>query len=358
MNSEFPAPTSTQSHADEFLRDIWYFALPSADLAPGKIKSRLLLGEPVLFARDQHGIAFALRDICPHRGIPLSEGQMIGSEVECCYHGWRFDAAGQCTCIPSLLEDQDTDISRISVRAYPVQEHAGCIWIYMAAPGSRGAEPVVAPPALPEVAAVPAMVESLEFPCYVDHAVIGLMDPAHGPFVHKSWWWRSRGSIHAKEKRFGPSDLGFTMLRHAPSSNSATYKLLGGEMTTEISFRLPGIRVEHVVAGTKQYCGLTAVTPIDAQRTLVTHLTYWNWGVLTVLKPLLRPFIRRFLDQDRDVVRRQQIGLHHQPSLMLINDADMQAKWYFRLKKAYGESRRGGAAFENPVKETTLRWRS
>ena len=39
-----------------------------------------------------------------------------------------------------------------------------------------------------------------ELPCNVDHGIIGLMDPAHGPFVHQAWWWRSGASIHEKDE--------------------------------------------------------------------------------------------------------------------------------------------------------------
>ena len=340
---------------DGFLRDIWYFALPSRALAPGRLVARTLLGEPVVFARRGDGTAFALRDICPHRGIPLSDGRMQGDEVECCYHGWRFAGDGACTCIPSLAPGQDLDVGRIKVRAYPVGERQGCIWIFM---GSGSPADGAAPPLLPEVAVAPAFAERMDFPCHIDHAVIGLMDPAHGPFVHQAWWWRKRRSIHAKEKRFGPSELGFSMLRHQPSANSAGYRLVGGTITTEIVFRLPGIRVEHVVAGRHQLVGLTAVTPVDATRTEVNHLIYWTMPWLSALKPLLRPFVRAFLGQDRDIVVKQQRGLRHDPALMLINDADVQAKWYFRLKKAWETARRDGTPFENPVREATLRWRS
>ena len=343
--------------SDNLLKDIWYFALPSAALETGRLVARALLGEPVVFGRGPDGVAFALRDICPHRGIPLSDGRMAGCEVECCYHGWRFGPDGVCTAIPSLVEGQDMDVSRIRVRRYPISEAQGCIWIFMASDARTDFEPSPAP-VLPEMARQPKLIETMDFPCHVDHAVVGLMDPAHGPFVHKSWWWRSRRSIHAKAKRFGPSELGFSMLRHAPSSNSAAYKILGGEMTTEISFRLPGIRVEHVQAGRNVLVGLTAVTPVTAETTIVHQLMYWSMPWLSVLRPVLRPFVRKFLRQDRDIVIKQQRGLIHQPSLLLINDADMQAKWYYRLKKAHAQAIDDGAAFENPVRETTLRWRS
>lgn len=318
---------------NDFLRDIWYFALPSAALKPGTMRDKILLGEPILFGRSASGEAFALRDICPHRGIPLSDGRFDGKEVECCYHGWRFAPSGQCTCIPSLTDDQDLDVGAIRVRSYPVEERGGGIWIYMASDPLDRTEPKIPPPDLPTVTERgPGLVETMLFPSHIDHAVVGLMDPAHGPFVHQSWWWRSRRSIHEKSKRFGPTDFGFAMLRHQPSSNSAAYKLLGGTPTTEIRFRLPGIRIEDIEIGQKRVCGLTTVTPIDATTTEIYHMIYWNLAWAAALTPVLRIFARKFLGQDRDVVVRQQRGLKHAPKLMLINDADMQAKWYYRLK--------------------------
>lgn len=344
---------------DGFLRDIWYFAMPSGDLAPGKMLAKTLLGEPVLFGRGADGAVFAMRDICPHRGIPLSDGRFEAGEVECCYHGWRFAPDGRCTAIPSLTADQAMEVEKIRVATYPTVDRHGGIWVYMRADLRSTAEPVVQPPALPAVTdRAPGMVQRMTFPCHVDHAVIGLMDPAHGPFVHTSWWWRTRKSIHEKAKRFGPSDLGFAMLRHQPSKNSGAYKLLGGVPTTEIRFRLPGLRVEDIEIGRHRVCGVTAVTPVDEKTTEITHMIFWTVPWLTLLKPLLAPFARRFLGQDRDVVVRQQRGLAHNPTLMLINDADVQAKWYFRLKKAYAAWRSDGVPFENPVRETTLRWRS
>lgn len=351
-----PEPTG-RDH--EFVRDIWYFAMPSAGLAIGAMRPKTLLGEPIVFGRADDGSVFAMRDICPHRGIPLSDGRLDRGEVECCYHGWRFAPDGRCTAIPSLTSDQAMEVGRIRVRTYPTVDRHGGIWVYMPADPRSTAEPAVPPPSLPSVTdRPPGLVQQMTFPCHIDHAVIGLMDPAHGPFVHTSWWWRSRKSIHEKAKRFGPSELGFAMLRHQPSSNSAAYKLLGGVPTTEIRFQLPGLRIEDIEIGRHRVCGLTTVTPIDATTTEIHQMFFWTVPFLSLLKPVLAPFVRRFLAQDRDVVVRQQRGLSHNPTLMLINDADVQAKWYFRLKKAYAAWRGGDAPFENPVRETTLRWRS
>lgn len=360
MDTRSPDDTVAASapKTENWLRDAWYFALPGQRLGRGKTLAKTMLGQPVLLGRDADGAPFTLRDICPHRGIPLSYGRFDGREVECCYHGWRFDRTGACTAIPSLTADQKMNLDRIRTGAYPCREVQGNIWVFMGA--GDGTEEGVAPvPELPDVTADDMhIVEAMDFPCDIDHAVVGLMDPAHGPFVHESWWWRTGRSIHEKAKAFAASPFGFTMTRHRPSSNSRAYKLLGGAPETEIRFQLPGIRVEHVRAGRYAYVGLTAVTPIRPGETEVNQVMYWTVPWLVPLAPVLRRFARRFLKQDRDVVVMQQEGLAHDPPLMLINDADVQAKWYHQLKAEYVCARAEHRAFENPVKDRTLRWRS
>ncbi|MEM8986901.1 MAG: aromatic ring-hydroxylating dioxygenase subunit alpha [Pseudomonadota bacterium] len=359
-----------------FLRNIWYFALPSADIAPGKLVGKTLLGEPVVFGRTKSGETFALRDICPHRGVPLSAGRFVdkgdraagdtvdGPQIECPYHGWRFGKDGACAAIPSLVPGQDFDLSKIRVQKYFTEERQGNIWIYMPQdaplPGQAPAAPATAPPVLPGVDATapPRLRDRMTFACHIDHAVIGLMDPAHGPFVHKAWWWRSEASIHEKAKKFAPNDTGFTMVAHAPSSNSGAYKILGGKPVTEIAFRLPGVRTEHIQVGKHSVLGLTTVTPLEEEATEVTQTFYWTNPVWGLMKPIFAPMARTFLRQDHDMVMLQREGLKHNPRLMLINDSDMQAKWYFRLKKTWDDAQEAGEAFVNPVKEATLRWRS
>jgi phenylpropionate dioxygenase-like ring-hydroxylating dioxygenase large terminal subunit len=346
--------------ASAFLRNLWYRAAPADAIRRGGLVRRVLLGEPILLGRAHDGDAFALRDICPHRGVPLSAGLLLEENtVECAYHGWRFATDGTCRFIPSLVDGQDFEPSRIRVRIYPLCEQDGQIWVFMPSTGRETGEPTFGPPKVPlRGDAVPRLAETQNFGCAMDHAVVGLMDPAHGPFVHQSWYWRSRKSIHAKAKRFAPSPRGFSMVAHRPSSNSFAYRLLGGEVSTEIRFELPGVRFEHIRAGTKEIVGLTTCTPIDADNTEVTQTFYWNRDWLSIAKPFFRPFMHAFLGQDRAMVELQREGLKYNPRLMLIPDADMPAMWYQRLKKAWTASAETGETFVNPVPETTLQWRS
>ena len=344
-----------------FLNNLWYMAGLSASLKPGQLRRVMLCGQPVLLARKPSGEAFALRDICPHRAAPLSAGRFKDGNVECPYHGWQFRNDGICAHIPSVLQDQGIEVNRIRVDGFLLREQDGLLWVLIAADAKNPA-PAMEPPRIPIAAgdgrAKPRFVESQLFPCEVDHAVVGLMDPAHGPFVHKAWWWRSEGSIHEKAKRHVPSERGFTMVSHKPSSNSFAYRVLGGDLKTEIRFELPGLRFEHIRAGKHEVLGFTAVTPLHETETLVTQVFYWTMPLLSLIKPLAAPFVRSFLGQDRRIVELQNEGLKFSPPQMLIQDADVPAIWYHRLKKAWADSVANGTPFSNPVQERILRWRS
>src|SRR5689334_24162962 len=104
------------------LREVWYYAAPGRRLRRGEMLARVMLGEPLLLGRDVAGEVFALRDLCPHRGMPLSAGRFDGHHIECCYHGWRFGTNGHCTFIPSLVPGQAFSAGYIRSRDYPVRE--------------------------------------------------------------------------------------------------------------------------------------------------------------------------------------------------------------------------------------------
>lgn len=328
----------------------------------------MILGQPVLLGRTRSGVAFALRDRCAHRAVPLSEGrpcvEIDGSEtIECPYHGWRFRTDGRCATIPSSPTgdpDEGADPAEtVRVRAYPIVEQQGLVWIWMSAqaPVLAPPPPSSAPPVIPGVVGRrPGLVDQLDYGVHIDHAILGLIDPAHGPFVHQQWWWRSRKSQHEKRKAFQPSELGFTMERHPPSRNSRAYRLLGGAPTTEIVFRLPGLRWEHVQIGRRTILALSAMTPIDAQVTRMHQIIWSDHGLFNLLRPILRLAARAFLRQDGRIIALQSPGLADNPALLWVGDADQQSRWYAQIKREWQSSQREQRPFLNPVKARVLRW--
>jgi len=351
---------------DGLLRGFWYPALRGETVRGRRLGTARLLAIPLVLGRDAEGRPFAVRDSCPHRGMPLSHGWFDGRHLECSYHGWKFKpVSGQCREIPSLMPDDKLDVSRIFATAFPCCEHDGYLWVYVPEPGSS-TEPQEQAPHLPTFSNRYTTTHlSAELPCHVDHGIIGLMDPAHGPFVHQAWWWRTRHSIHEKRKQFEAIPMGFRMSAHTPSSNSAPYKLLrfyakAEGITTTIDFVLPNRRYEQIHAGKYWFSSMTTVTPINAESCRIDVVAAWNiFRHVPFVLPILRFFGKRFMDQDQRTMEIQAEGLRQNPSLMLIDDADRPAKWYFALKSAYLESRRTGHPMKHPIQgAVTLKWRS
>jgi phenylpropionate dioxygenase-like ring-hydroxylating dioxygenase large terminal subunit len=370
VNGEAAGASAGETDAG-FLWDFWYPAARSTAVTGNRLATAMLLEVPLVLGRTSAGAAFAMRDSCPHRGIPLSYGRFDGKTLECSYHGWRFEAcSGQCVEIPSLTGQDKLKVERIFAGHYPCEERDGYFWVYMASrgrtaadntPGTRLPEKIPAAPKLTVFSEKYRITHlDCELPSHVDQGIIGLMDPAHGPFVHQSWYWRSRHSIHEKEKKFEPIPNGFRMSPHTPSSNSAPYRMLqkytGEPVTTTIDFVLPNIRTEEIRSGKLWFSSRATVTPVRRDLCRIDFVAAWN---LLLPVSIFRIFAKKFLRQDQETMILQAEGLKHNPRLMLIDDADRPAKWYFGLKANLLESRRTGAAIVHPMSgPITLHWRS
>lgn len=346
------------------LRGFWYPAATSDQVRGHKLRPVTLLGMPLVLGRDAAGRTFALRDNCPHRGVPLSGCRFDGAALECPYHGWRFEAqTGRCLHIPALPTGSQFKTDRIAATSFAAEEQDDYVWVYIPEHGSSD-QP------LPPVPRLPVFSDRYRFarivaeqPLNFDNGVTHLMDPAHGPFVHQSWWWRSRSSMHDKEKVFEPIPSGFRMRAHTPSANSRAYKLLGiyGEpITTTIDFVLPNMRFEQVRCGKHWLSSRATVTPITADRCRVDVCAAWNiFPLVPFLPAVIRFFGGKFLGQDAGMMAMQAEGLKSNPTLALIDDADRLAKWYYQLKAAHLEARRTGQPMRHPIPgPVTLCWRS
>ena len=191
-----------------------------------------------------------------------------------------------------------------------------------------------------------------------DLTTLSLVDPGHVAFVHDSWWFRPSKELREKVKTFIPVPHGFVMSSHATTKSSPVYKLLGGVPDVEIEFRLPGVRLERIVAGDKRVANYTFATPLSNNRTMLTNALYWSMPLLNLLKPVARPLMRQFLTQDQQVLQHAQAGLDRKPTMVLLGQGDLPSQWYFRLKREALEAARDGRSFENPLSRQELRWRS
>lgn len=117
------------------LRRTWQPVANAAELPAGRVKGYTLLGTELVLSRFADGRLLAADVACPHKGARLSAGCIRDGELVCPYHGWRFDAAGACLSIPSLVEPNPEKLALSHLRTYAVQERYGFVWVKLAASG-------------------------------------------------------------------------------------------------------------------------------------------------------------------------------------------------------------------------------
>ncbi len=113
-----------------FLKNCWYVAGWSRDYGR-ELKPEQILGEHIVIYRTLDGRPVALEDACPHRKLPLSDGNLIGDTVECGYHGLTFDCSGACVIAPT---QRDQIPRRAVVKSYPIVDRYRLMWIWMGDP--------------------------------------------------------------------------------------------------------------------------------------------------------------------------------------------------------------------------------
>lgn len=357
---ENPAPAPDAALDPDAMRrplsEAWYCVGRVETLRGSSLKAVDLDGEQIVIGRDASGGLFALRDRCPHRGMALSKGRFDGDGLTCPFHGWRFGTDGRCRDVPTLSSSDAADFSGIAVQRFPVRESAGFVWVNPHLGAATGAEP----PALPQLGfeAAGRVVVELVVEASFDLTTLSLVDPGHVAFVHDSWWFRPSKTLREKVKTFTPTPHGFTMTSHGTATSSPVYRLLGGAPQVEIEFRLPGLRLERIEAGSKRVANYTFATPLSRNRTMLTNALYWNMPALNLLKPIAKPLMRQFLTQDQQVLQHAQAGLDRRPTMVLFGQGDLPSQWYFRLKREALTAQAEGRPFRNPLVRQELRWRS
>ena len=152
--------------------------LPEPDCPPIRTQ---LFGENFVAFRDSEGTVGILESRCPHRGAELFFGRNEDCGLRCVYHGWKFDAGGNCVDMPNVTSAvADTIRSKAKLRALHVQEAGDIVWAFLGAGD---------PPALPqfEFMTVPPShryVSKKYQECNWAQAVEGGLDTSHFSFLH------------------------------------------------------------------------------------------------------------------------------------------------------------------------------
>lgn len=104
----------------------WFVACFANDVAPGEIRAFHRLGRDIAVYRTESGAARVIDPYCPHVGAFLADGKIIGDELQCPFHHWRYGPDGACT-----FALRATNIPRRAVvHHYPVLERNRLIFFW------------------------------------------------------------------------------------------------------------------------------------------------------------------------------------------------------------------------------------
>lgn len=117
----------------------WYYVCLSRELATGALIHRHILGQELVIYRTASGKAVAADAHCPHMGAHFGHGgEVVGEDLQCPFHHFRFDPDGACTHTP-----YGKALPQAHIRTHPLQELCGLILIWHHADGR---EPDWSPP--------------------------------------------------------------------------------------------------------------------------------------------------------------------------------------------------------------------
>ena len=331
----------------------WFILCASRELGH-KPLARTLQGVPLVLFRDEQGRPAALVDRCPHRNVPLSLGRVVEGQLQCGYHGWRFDTAGQCRAIPGLVGEPEAR-SRCALR-HATREQEGFIWVY----STPGVEPTSEPYRFP----------LLDAPHYSTvrrtlrargslHALLeNTLDVPHTAFLH--------GGLFRTAKKRQEIEV---VVRRSPDRVEAEYigesrpeglagRLLaprGGVLQHFDRFLLPSIaQVEYRLGEDSHFIVTSAMTPAEDWDT-------WVYAVVTfrlplphwLVKPFITPVALHIFQQDARILETQTETIRRFGSeTFASSEVDVLGPLILRLMR---QVERGKEAAPVEVQETRLK---
>ena len=300
---------------DPILLNDWHAVLPLAQLeASNNVTGARLLGEDIVIWKAGHEIR-AWKDLCVHRGTRLSLGEVLPDQtLQCPYHGWTYDAAGQCVNFPAHPEQKPPTKARTIT--YQATVAYDMVWVCLGEPDYK----------------IPVFEEwddesyrkilcgAYEFEATGPRMVENFLDVGHFPFVHENILGTQERpeipeynvitddeGITASDIRvFQPNPDG----SHIPNWVTYTYKV----------YR-PLVAYFRKEAEEK-FAILLMVTPIEEVKSLM-----WMWMVMTHgdgTDETLRAFQHEIAMQDLPIVQSQR------PELLPL---DLQAELHLRSDK-------------------------
>jgi phenylpropionate dioxygenase-like ring-hydroxylating dioxygenase large terminal subunit len=267
--------------------NVWTMVANSRDLKAGQPLSRKIAGERVVFFRGADGRAAALIDRCPHRGVALSLGRVRGGEIECPFHGWRFDGTGANCGVPW---NPDAKRATLGAIALPVREEAGLLWLYTGFAPESG--PIVSESLTSGLALCS---QTVVWKAHWTRVMENMLDMPHLPFVHR----RTIGKELSRRVEGARMDIS---LEERPYGARLANSVDGGARAGKLDYRFPNAMELTIDPPGKRLRLFAACIPEDEKTTRLLLLTLRDFARWPLLDPVFRLLNTRIANEDRRIV--------------------------------------------------------
>lgn len=296
------------------LTDHWYVACESRELK-GKPLARTVLGNRLALFRDRQGRASAVLDRCPHRNMALAGGKVTGQGLQCPYHGWTWDGEGRCAHLPAACGADADNARSLRVRAFPVAEKQGLIWVFTGEAAGEAALGTPAPIDFPMFGS-PGWSHWLMQRTFAGNAfncVENFLDCPHTVFVHKHLfrapvWRETRCRVTSGD------DWVQAEFTDEKPLTTAIGRLLFPQRSPMVHtdrFMLPAVtRVDYRFSDARHFIIMSQCTPVSETETRVfTYMAFRFDPIAPLVRLLYEPYARLVLDQDVRIIARQAENL-------------------------------------------------
>ena len=283
----------------------WYLVLESKELKKNKPLRIKRLNETLAFWRDESGHVSCIVDQCCHRGASLGCGKIVGGNLECPFHGFRFDGSGKVQLIPA--NGKASQVPEVmKVRGYKTYEAYGFIWLWWGDEGKIEAEPFF----FTELKDFSYSGMKDQWNVHYSRAIENQLDVVHLPFVHQTTIGRGNKTLVNGPVVVWEEDLlTFYVKNETDDGKTIPQKpeeIKDYQKLFHLSFHFPNIWQNYI---SDKIRIIAAFVPVDEENTIIYIRYYQRMIQIPILRELMN-WIGKLssiiiLNQDKRVVATQ-----------------------------------------------------
>lgn len=253
------------------IQNQWYAISPSKDVIKNQITSMRRCGLNLALWRNDDKSLGCVVDLCTHRHIQLSLGEVKDGCLQCPFHGLEFAQDGSCTFIPSIGKAHQTNLGRFNVKAYNVKEAHGIIYMFL----GEYAQATHELPFFSDLDDTWSYSEFLDvWDTHYSRAIENQLDVIHLPFIHKKTIGRGNKTLVNGPKVIFEDETLRTSAQNSLDVGQKPLSTVECELREDmhLRFKFPNIWMNHI---SEKIRVVIYFTPVDDEQTNM-YIRFYN----------------------------------------------------------------------------------